>query len=240
MGGIGEWIANLPAWAIISVVVVLGLFWLALRRMKDDKMLVGWKVKAYRETIESVIIAIVLVFGIVRPYVAQAFYIPSESMVPTLHVGDRLLVNKFVYRFHEPRRGDIIVFRAPAAADSETHKERDLVKRVVAIPGDTIEIRDHHLYVNGERPDDYFVSGFDRFGGLMEDRTYLDSGFQVYDGLKKVTDEKAKVPPGRLFVMGDNRNNSNDSRFWGALERNRVIGKAGIMFWPLNRVGLIR
>src|SRR5215213_4221944 len=97
------------------------------------------------EFLVILIIAFALVFGLVRPYVLEAFYIPSESMVPTLEIGDRVFVNKFVYRFSEPERGDIVVFRS-----TEDDKE-DLIKRVVGVPGDEIQVQGGTLYVNGER-----------------------------------------------------------------------------------------
>lgn len=218
MNQIGEWIANLPPWAVALIVVVLGLFWLQLKKIGDDKKIGHLSVQSTRETIESLIIAIILVFGLIRPFIAQAFFIPSPSMEPTLQVGDRLLVNKMVYRFREPKRGDIIVFRA-AAYVSQDGKEHDLVKRVIGLPGDKVEVKDNTLYLNGKR----------QSANYTMDGDYLDYEMPP-----------VKVQKGRLFVMGDNRNDSYDSHCWGQLERKRVIGKAQLMFWPLNRIGIIR
>lgn len=177
------------------------------------------RVRAVGETLEILIIAICAVFLVIRPFVAQAFYIPSLSMAPTLQVNDRLIVNKLVYRFGTPQRNDIVVFRAPAKAtgDPEEGNETDFVKRVVGIPGDVIEVHGGVTIVNGDpvketwlkEPSDYDLPPF-------------------------------VVPPGRLFVLGDNRNHSNDSHRWGALESDHVIGKATFVFWPPSRIGSIR
>src|SRR5215217_5647959 len=104
------------------------------------------------EFLVILIIAFALVFGLVRPFILEAFYIPSESMVPTLEIGDRVFVNKFVYRFSEPERGDIVVF-----ASTEDDKE-DLIKRVVGVPGDEIQVQGGTLYVNGERQEEPYVN----------------------------------------------------------------------------------
>ncbi|MCC6445075.1 MAG: signal peptidase I [Armatimonadetes bacterium] len=167
------------------------------------------------EVLESALIAIVLVFLIIRPYVVQAFYIPSGSMHPTLLERDRILVNKFVYRFREPKRGDVVVFKAPSQA-SPDGREKDFIKRVVGLPGDTLEVRDGATYINGKPLREPYIE---------EPPYYVYPPYQI--------------PQGMLFVMGDNRNDSNDSHSWGPLERSRILGKALVVFWPFSRAGLI-
>lgn len=127
--------------------------------------------------------------------------------------GDRIIVNRLAYRLGDPQRGDVVVFHYPL------DPSRDYIKRVVAVGGDTVEARNNVLYVNGQPqpPEKYLPPGV----------VYSDFG-------------PVKVPPNNYFMMGDNRNNSADSRVWGTLDRRLVIGKAMFIFWPLNRLGLIR
>jgi signal peptidase I len=158
-------------------------------------------------------VAFVLVFGFVRPFVLEAFYIPSESMVPTLEVGDRVFVNKFIYRFSEPERGDIVVF------ESVNGGEEDLIKRVVALPGDEIEVRNGTVLVNGEE----------------QEEPYLNRGLP-FNGSYQPTE----IPEGEVFVMGDNRANSADSRVFGALPVENIEGEAFMRFWPPPRIGALR
>jgi len=155
--------------------------------------------------------AAVLIAIVVRAFVFQAFYIPSESMVPTLQVGDRVLVNKLSYRLHDPRRGDVVVFRAPPAAAAGDVK--DLVKRVVGLPGDRIEGRDGHVFVNGRR--------------IRE--PYLPEGVRSRDF------GPVDVPRDGYFVLGDNRPFSKDSTYFGPITRSAIVGRVFIRIWPLGR-----
>jgi signal peptidase I len=155
-------------------------------------------------------VAFVLVFGFVRPFVLEAFRIPSESMVPTLLVGDRVFVNKFIYRFTEPERGDVVVF------ESVNGGEEDLIKRIVALAGDEVEVRNGTLLVNGE----------DR------EEPYLNRNLPFNDSYGP-----SEVPEGHVFVMGDNRANSADSRVFGPLPIENIEGEAFVRFWPPLRIG---
>jgi len=161
------------------------------------------------------------VFLVIRPFVAQAFYIPSGSMQPTLREDDRIFVNKMSYRFGHPRRHDVVVFRAPDEAlkgdQGSPGEDTDYVKRVIGLPNDVIEIHHGVTYVNGRAESEPFCA----------EKPFYDMPPFI-------------VPEGRLFVMGDNRNHSNDSHRWGALEESRVIGKAAFIFWPPSRAGAIR
>ena len=172
------------------------------------------------------IVAALVIAFLIKTFLFQAFYIPSESMVPTLKVGDRVLVNKLSYDLHDVHRGDIAVFEAPPAAQAGDIK--DLVKRVIGLPGDVIESRDAsgtvceeenhadcHVYVNGRRLDEPYVHG------------------QTTDYLPRQT-----VPAGHLFMMGDNREFSHDSRYFGPIEKSEVIGRVFVRIWPPGSIGL--
>jgi signal peptidase I len=162
------------------------------------------------ETLIILIVAFALVFGFVRPFVAEAYEIPSGSMVPTLEIGDRVLANKFIYRFHEPNRGDIVVF------ESVENQDQTLIKRVVGLPGDEIQLRSGTLFVNSE----------------PQNEPYLNKDLPSLDSYGPVT-----VPEGKVFVMGDNRGDSADSRVFGPLPIENIEGEAFLRFWPLSRIG---
>jgi len=213
-----DWLANIRIEYVIVAVVVLFIARLVLGRYKTSAA------KSAAEIVESALIAIVLVFLIIRPFVVQAFYIPSGSMLPTLDVNDQILVNKFTYRFSEPAYGDVIVFKSPPEASGDG-QERDFIKRLIGKSGDVIKVEDGAVYRKG--------NGSREFRRLNE--PYLMDPGGIYYEMDPV-----RVPQGRLFVMGDNRNDSNDSHAWGPLDRDRVIGKAMFRFWPLNRVGIVR
>lgn len=157
-----------------------------------------------------VVLSLVFMFGIVRPFVAEVFRIPSESMTPTLEAGDRVLVNKFIYRFTEPTRGDLVLFEEPVSG------EPIAIKRVVGLPGDKVAAWDGVLFVNGERREESYV-----------DYQTADSTFFGPE----------KVPEDRVLVMGDNRTNSLDSRSFGAVPVENVLGKVSLRLWPPDRAG---
>jgi signal peptidase I len=158
----------------------------------------------------TILVAFALVFGFVRPFVLEAFRIPSESMVPTLEVGDRVLANKFIYRFTEPERGDIVVFESVGEGD-----DQKLIKRVVALPGDEVEVRSGTLLVNGEEQEEPYLNKELPFNGSYE---------------------PTEVPEGEVFVMGDNRANSADSRVFGPLPVENIEGEAFMRFWPVSEI----
>ncbi len=150
---------------------------------------------------------------LVRATVVQAFYIPSKSMVPTLMVGDRLLVDKVSYHVREIQRGEVIVFERPPAVNPEF---KDLIKRVIGLPGDLVEGRSNQVFINGK---------------LLKEDSYLPAG------TKTSAFAPVRVPIDSYFVMGDNREGSWDSRFWGTVERKLVVGKAIVTVWPVTRIG---
>jgi signal peptidase I len=164
-----------------------------------------------RNIVEWVVIiaGALIVAVVVKTFLIQAFYIPSGSMLPTLQEQDRVLVNKLSYDLHPVHRGDIIVFKGPEQAAGQV---KDLIKRVIGLPGDTVESREGVMYVNGNpTKEDYLGPGITT-GPL----------------------EPQKIPPGHYWVMGDNRGNSKDSRFFGPIAKNLIIGRAFVRVWPLN------
>jgi len=158
------------------------------------------------------LVSFALVFGFVRPFIMEAFWIPSGSMIPTLEIGDRVLVNKFIYRFTEPSRGDIIVFR------SVDNRDEDLIKRVVGLSGDKIAVRRGKLFVNGDPQKEPYTNK------QLPDRSFY---------------ARTTVPKGHVFVMGDNRGNSADSRVFGPLPKKNIEGEAFLRFWPPDRIGVL-
>lgn len=179
-----------------------------------------------RDWTEALIVAAILAL-IIRTFVVQAFKIPSGSMEDTLLIGDHLLVNKFIYgtqlpfsddpvlAIRQPERGDIIVFEFPEDKDKSYFKRRDFIKRVVGLPGDTIEIRNKNVFVNGERY-------------MTPEAVYKDGNLTAgpRDNMPPVT-----VPDDNYFVMGDNRDRSYDSRFWRFVDRSAIKGLAFIKYW---------
>jgi len=164
------------------------------------------------EYLVILLVSFALVFGFVRPFVMEAFWIPSGSMIPTLEIGDRVLVNKFIYRFTEPKRGDIVVFT------SVDNPKEDLIKRVVGVPGDKIAVRGGKLFLNGEPQKEPYTNK------KLPDRSFF---------------ARTTVPKGHVFVMGDNRGNSADSRVFGPLPKKNIEGEAFLRFWPPDRIGLL-
>ncbi len=168
-----------------------------------------------RQYAEAFIIAIVLAL-VIRTFVVQAFKIPSGSMLPTLQIGDHILVNKFIYWFTDPQRDDIIVFKFPQ------DEGRDFIKRVVALPGEKVEVLGKQVYVNDKPLREPFA--------VHMDRSIQESPISPRDNFSPVV-----VPPGQLFMMGDNRDYSMDSRFWGFLDKKKIKGKAFIIYWSWDR-----
>lgn len=171
----------------------------------------GWK-RAGRGALDfakTLVIAFLLA-QLVMVSVAQAFQVEQYSMEPTLLPHDRVLVNKFVYRFRTPQRGDVIVLHYPR------DPSRNYIKRIVALPGDKVDIKSGHLYINGSAVQELYVNG----------QPSGDYGPEA-------------VPEGSYFVLGDNRNNSEDSRAFGFLKRDQVVGRAVLIYWPPQRMKVL-
>ncbi len=204
-------------WKIAILIGSLGLVRLGFhyaRWMRDSAR------KGAIEFLDSALLALALVFFLLRPFVLQAYFIPSDSMLPTLHQGDRILVLKFPYRFRDPKRQEIVVFRAPPKASNGAKK--DFIKRVIGLGGEQIAV--HRDKATGETA--VFING----KPLREKYLFEPMGYDY---------QPRKIPRGMLFVMGDNRNDSNDSHHWGYLPRRNLEGKAVLRFWPPGRISLI-
>ena len=167
------------------------------------------------EGVQTIGLSIVLALGI-RQFVAEARFIPSGSMIPTLQIDDRLVVEKISYRFNPPERGDIIVFRAPQKAldAAQVQGKAAYIKRVIGLPGETVEVRDGRVFINGEV--------------LEED--YIQAP-PTYTFAEQV------IPADEYLVLGDNRNSSSDGHVWGFLPKDTIIGRAVVRFWPPGRIG---
>lgn len=202
-----------------------------MNKKKSDKMnnddIRKKKKSGLRENIEAILVAIVLALFI-RTFVIQAFKIPSGSMKETLKIGDHILVNKFIYGVKipflqttiipitNPKRGDIVVFKFPE------DPSKDFIKRVIGVGGDVIEVRDKKVYVNSKLLNHDF--------GMHTDSYIFPASVQPRDNFGPVV-----VPPHSLFVMGDNRDQSYDSRFWGFVDLKAVKGKALIIYWSWDK-----
>jgi len=183
---------------------------------------------ALRENVEAIVVAVILALFI-RTFIVQAFKIPSGSMKETLQIGDHILVNKFIYGVKlpftqktiipvkDPQREDIVVFKFPQ------DPEKDFIKRVVGVASDVVEVRDKKVYVNDNPVDDEKYA-------VRTDPHVFPTGIQSRDNFGPAT-----VPPNCLFVMGDNRDHSYDSRFWGFVGLDAVKGKAFIIYWSWNK-----
>jgi signal peptidase I len=155
---------------------------------------------------------------LIKTFLFQAFYIPSESMVPTLEKNDRVIVNKLSYHMHAVHRGDVVVFKAPPGVEKDV---KDLVKRVIGLPGETIEARaDGRVYINGQP---------------LEEK-WLPKTVKTEPGFAPI-----KVPPDSYYVLGDNRPNSRDSRYFPShfVEKKDIVGRVWLRVWPLNRIDLL-
>jgi len=178
------------------------------------------------------LIVIVIIVLLIRAFVAQAYNIPSGSMKPTLLVGDFILVNKLVYRFSEPQRGDIVVFKYPIDPNI------DFIKRIIALPGEEVEVRNNQVFING-KPLPLIEVGRGEENGLRKViyEEVLPEGkkhkVQFYEDFpfSKRDFGPVVVPPNHYFVMGDNRDNSEDSRYWGFVPRENIVGKAFVIYF---------
>jgi signal peptidase I len=182
-------------------------------------------------------VALVLAF-VIQAVLVKPFRIPSESMEPTLDVSQRVLVDRVSFRFSEPHRGDIVVFKPPAGADDDRcgnpnepgngspcekatpgESDQNFIKRVVAVPGDLISVKDNRVYINGKLQDEPFINKKTPCQELCN------------------LEHAIRVPPDHFFMMGDNRGQSADSREWGPVPKDSIIGNAFLTYWPPRRVG---
>ena len=189
-----------------------------------------------REYFESLVIAVILALFI-RTFVVQAFKIPTGSMEQNLLIGDHLLVNKFVFApyvspavrtilpMKDIKRRDVIVFKFPK------DPERDFIKRVIGLPGDTVELRNKHVFINGTPLDEPYVYFLEEPPPIPQESDMMS---ELNGGDPRVQYGPVTVPPGHYFVMGDNRDNSEDSRYWGFLPRANIKGRALVIYWSYD------
>lgn len=183
---------------------------------KKDASMLSKTWRAWQENLTLIAIALCLAV-LIRTFIAEPRYIPSESMFPTLHTGDRLVVEKISYHFVEPKIGDIIVFQPPAELQRRGYpKDQAFIKRIIGQPGEIISVAEGKVYLNGKPLTEDYIA---------------EPPNQPFPPIK--------VPKDEFFVMGDNRNDSNDSRYWGFLPKNNIIGRATFRFWPFKRIGII-
>lgn len=159
---------------------------------------------------KDILIAVIIALFI-RQFVLAHTVIPTGSMIPTIEINDHVIVNKLSYRFSEPKRGDIIVF----------HEDIDLIKRVIGLPGEEIDLRDGKVFINGEPLEE----------------NYLNEPMDT--NLLGILEFPFQIPEDTYFVMGDNRNESQDSRYFGSIHKNKVFAKAGLRIWPLKSFGFL-
>jgi len=287
---ITERLANLNLVTVIAIIVILVFIRFIL--LKQRFVLA----RTLAEIAESLALALGLVFLLIRPFLIQAFFIPSESMVPTLLISDHIIVNKLVYHFKEPKLGDVIVFKSPKEAG---HDEVDYIKRVIGVSGDEVRITPGYVIVRGVPyyhqdlrsefshlspnedecmakltdgkllidgklvktsdiatafdspnapvqiiPGKVYVNGktlSEEYTAEDADTSYPDSNTpRKWISINEDGQQIVKIPEGKLLVMGDNRNFSDDARRWGLLDRSRVKGKAMFIFYPFGRLGLVR
>ncbi|GAB4464827.1 MAG: hypothetical protein OHK0029_35030 [Armatimonadaceae bacterium] len=236
--------------------------------------------RALGDLLESFLLAVALVFLLLRPFVVQSYFIPSGSMRPTLQEGDQILVNKWIYRVQEPKRGEVVVFRAPEAASAD---EKEFIKRLIGLPGDRVEIQEGYVQVGSATYTHYDILrcvddsySVDRQDLPTETPLRLTTD-AIWVGSRRINPEEfaeaagkpgasVRIQPGRVlrnnqvlmecyvgedvhyrmeprvvpsghyFVLGDNRNHSDDSHRWGMLPADRLIGRAEFVFWPLPHI----
>ncbi|MDO4281531.1 MAG: signal peptidase I [Peptococcaceae bacterium] len=184
-----------------------------------------WKVKplseketgrvmgVFKDYILPVVIALAIVI-VLRMFVLGMYYVPSGSMIPTLQINDKVVVTKLSYKMHEPERGDVVVFKYPPN-EEQGLPEKDYVKRLIGLPGEKLEIKNNTVYIND----------------MPVEEPYVNSNTNMPD-YGPIT-----IPEGEYFMMGDNRNDSSDSRVWGFVPEEYLIGKAQLIYWPLAHVG---
>jgi signal peptidase I len=189
----------------------------------DEKSSNRWIVELVGVVVVAIVIAVLL-----RTFVVATYSIPSGSMEPTLQVGDRIVVDKLSYHLHGVDRGNIVVFSTPPDEDCAGPPVADLVKRVIGLPGEMISLNDGNVYINGHLLPEPFLP-LD-----LRDDTYPGPDSNAYS-LK----HPYRIPSGDVYVMGDNRPNSCDSRYWGPIPESAIVGKVDLRVWPLSRIGFL-
>jgi signal peptidase I len=183
---------------------------------KAETLATAPKWKVWWENFQILFVALILAL-LVRSYIAEPRFIPSDSMIPTLQVGDRLVVEKVSYRLHSPEFGDIIVFDPPPQLQELGYaRDQAFIKRIIGKPGQTVEVKSGKVFVDGQPLKESYIAESPKYNMLP-----------------------ATVPEDSYFVMGDNRNNSNDSHVWGFLPKDFILGRAWVRFYPFDRIGKV-
>jgi len=172
----------------------------------------------FLDFIETIVIALAI-FVVVYRFLFQPHQVKGNSMYDNFHDGEYLLTNKIGYRFNEPLRGDVVVFKAPK------NEDYDYIKRIIGVPGDQVMVKNSKVYINGNLLDE---------SGYLDPRIKTNTGAYLREGLA------ATVPANSYFVMGDNRNHSSDSRDWGAVPISNIVGEAWVRYWPINHFGVVK
>lgn len=193
----------------------------------DDAVLIAPEQSPIRWIVEliGVVVVAVVVAVVLRIFVVATYSIPSGSMEPTLQIGDRIVVDKLAYHFHGVDRGNIIVFSTPANENCAGPPVADLVKRVIGLPGETISLADGKVYINGHLlPEPWLPAAIraESYPGPSDASYALHQAF--------------RIPTGDVYVMGDNRTESCDSRYWGPIRESTIVGKVDLRIWPLSRL----
>jgi len=169
---------------------------------------------------ETIVIGLSL-FLVVYLFLVQPHQVNGQSMVPNFQNGDYVLTDKVSYKFNSPQRGDVVVFHAPTAANCPMGTGCDFIKRVIGLPGETVEVKDNALYVNGQRLEE----------------TYIPDDFVISPGSYTKNNRVVTLGSQEFFVSGDNRPYSSDSRAWGPITQSEIVGKAFFVYWPLSAIG---
>lgn len=188
---------------------------------KDETSSSRWIVELVGVVVVAILVAVLL-----RTFVVATYSIPSGSMEPTLQIGDRIVVNKLSYHLHGVDRTNIVVFSTPPNEDCAGPPVADLVKRVIGLPGEIISLQDGNVYINGRLLPEPFLPP------NVRNDTYPGPDNNAY-ALKHAY----RIPAGDVYVMGDNRPNSCDSRYWGPIPESTIVGKVDLRIWPLHRIG---
>lgn len=173
--------------------------------------------------IKALVVAVGLVI-IIRIFLFSPIIVDGPSMLPTLHDRDQMIVNKFTYRFGEPDRFDIVIFHAT--------EKKNFIKRVIGLPGEHVMIEDNQLYVNGEAVEQSFMN----YGSGDQSPIIINDDFK----LENIPGGYDVIPEGYYLVLGDNRNNSTDSRTIGLISKDKIVGKASIIYWPMSRIQIVK
>jgi signal peptidase I len=176
----------------------------------------------------SVVVVAILVAVLLRTFVVATYSIPSGSMEPTLKIGDRIVVDKLSYKLHGVDRGNIVVFSTPPTENCAGPPVSDLVKRVIGLPGEIISLAGGNVYINGHLLPEPFLPP------NLRDDTYPGPAHVPY-----ALHHAFRIPPGEVYMMGDNRPDSCDSRYWGPIPESTIVGQADMRIWPLSRIGFL-